>query len=66
MTNMVERNYDELYKAADIAMYAAKSQGGNRALFYSPEMLVHAHETEDQRHLTSEKIKSEEEMSELR
>ena len=66
MTNMVERNYDELYKAADIAMYAAKSQGGNRALFYSPEMLEHAHETEDQRHLTSEKIKSEEEMSELR
>ena len=66
MTDMVERNYDELYRAADIAMYAAKSQGGNRALFYSPEMLEHAHETEDQRHLTSEKIKSEEEMSELR
>ena len=66
MTDMVERSYDELYKAADIAMYAAKSQGGNRALFYSPEMLEHAHETEDQRHLTSEKIKSEEEMSELR
>ena len=66
MTDMVERNYDELYKAADIAMYAAKSQGGNRALFYSPDMLEHAHETENQRHLTSEKIKSEEEMSELR
>ena len=66
MTDMVERNYDELYKAADIAMYAAKSQGGNRALFYSPEMLEHARETEDQRHLTSEKVKSEEEMSELR
>ena len=66
MTDMVERNYDELYRAADIAMYAAKSQGGNRALFYSPEMLEHAHETEDQRHLTSEKIKSEEEMNELR
>ncbi len=66
MTDMVERSYDELYKAADIAMYAAKSQGGNRALFYSPEMLEHAHETENQRHLTSEKIKSEEEMSELR
>ena len=66
MTDMVDRNYDELYKAADIAMYAAKSQGGNRAMFYSPEMLEHAHETEDQRHLTSEKIKSEEEMSELR
>ena len=66
MTDMVDRNYDELYKAADIAMYAAKSQGGNRAMFYSPEMLEHAHETEDQRHLTSEKIKSEEEMNELR
>jgi len=66
MTDMVERSYDELYKAADIAMYAAKSQGGNRALFYSPEMLEHAHETENQRHLTSEKIKSEEEMNELR
>ena len=66
MTDMVERNYDELYKAADIAMYAAKSQGGNRALFYSPEMLEHAHETENQRHLTSEKIKSEEELNELR
>ena len=66
MTDMVERSYDELYKAADIAMYAAKSQGGNRALFYSPEMLEHARETEEQRHLTSEKVKSEEEMSELR
>ena len=66
MTDMVERNYDELYRAADIAMYAAKSQGGNRALFYSPEMLEHAQEMEDQRHLTSEKVKSEEEMSELR
>jgi len=66
MTDMVERSYDELYKAADIAMYAAKSQGGNRALFYLPEMLEHAHETENQRHLTSEKIKSEEEMNELR
>lgn len=39
MTDMVERNYDALYRAADIAMYKAKRQGGNKALFYSPDMV---------------------------
>ena len=38
MTDMVPRSYDDLYRAADIAMYVAKAQGGNRALFYSPDM----------------------------
>ena len=66
MTDMVERDYDELYRAADIAMYAAKSQGGNRALFYSPDMLESARETEDARHLTREKVATEEELNSLR
>ena len=66
MTDMVERTYDELYRAADIAMYAAKAQGGNKALFYAPDMLEHAMETENARHLTSEKIRTEEEMNLLR
>ena len=39
MTDMVARNYDDLYRAADIAMYTAKHEGGNKALFYIPEML---------------------------
>ena len=38
MTDMVPRHYDDLYRAADIAMYIAKAQGGNKALFYSPDM----------------------------
>jgi diguanylate cyclase (GGDEF)-like protein len=38
MTDMVERSYDALYRAADIAMYTAKGQGGNQALLYTPEM----------------------------
>ena len=38
MTDMVERNYDSLYRAADIAMYTAKARGGNQALLYTPEM----------------------------
>jgi len=66
MTDMVERDYDELYRAADIAMYAAKSQGGNRALFYSPDMLESARETENARHLTREKVATEEELNSLR
>ena len=66
MTEMVERNYDELYRAADIAMYAAKSQGGNRALFYSPDMLESARETENARHLTREKVATDEELNSLR
>ena len=39
MTDMVARNYDDLYRAADIAMYTAKREGGNKALFYSADML---------------------------
>ena len=39
MTDMVARNYDDLYRAADIAMYTAKAEGGNKALFYTPDML---------------------------
>ena len=39
MTDMVARNYDDLYRAADIAMYTAKHEGGNKALFYTPDML---------------------------
>ena len=66
MTDMVERDYDELYRAADIAMYAAKSQGGNRALFYSPDMFESARETENARHLTREKVATEEELNSLR
>ena len=38
MTDMVNRTYDDLYRAADIAMYSAKADGGNKALFYTPEM----------------------------
>lgn len=66
MTDMVNRTYDELYRAADIAMYASKSQGGNQALFYTPEMLDHARETENARHLTSEVVRSEKDMESLR
>jgi len=39
MTDMVARNYDDLYRAADIAMYTAKHEGGNKALFYTTDML---------------------------
>ena len=39
MTDMVPRNYDDLYRAADIAMYTAKHEGGNKALFYSSDMV---------------------------
>ena len=39
MTDMVARNYDDLYRAADIAMYTAKHEGGNKALFYTADML---------------------------
>ena len=66
MTDMVERSYDELYHAADIAMYSAKSQGGNKALFFTSEMSEHARETEDERHMTGGKDKTEEETNSLR
>ena len=39
MTDMVERDYDDLYRAADIAMYTAKHEGGNKAMFYDASML---------------------------
>ena len=54
MTDQVERDYDDLYRAADIAMYSAKSQGGNKALFFAEEMRAHAEEQENARHLTAE------------
>jgi diguanylate cyclase (GGDEF)-like protein len=40
MTSRMERTYEDLYRAADIAMYFAKAQGGNQAVFYSKD-LVH-------------------------
>ena len=46
MTDMVERSYDALYRAADIAMYTAKGQGGNQALLYTPEMAALRENTE--------------------
>ena len=42
MTDTVERTYEELYRAADIAMYFAKAQGGNQAVFYSKDLLTQA------------------------
>ena len=39
MTDVAVRNYDDLYRAAAIAMYTAKHEGGNKAMVYSPEML---------------------------
>lgn len=38
MTEGVEREYGAMYRAADIAMYFAKEQGGNRAVFYTKEL----------------------------
>ena len=42
MTDTVERTYEDLYRAADIAMYFAKAQGGNQAIFYSKDLLTQA------------------------
>ena len=39
MTNGMERNYEDLYRAADIAMYFSKAQGGNKAVFYSKDLV---------------------------
>ena len=62
MTDMVARDYDSLYRAADVAMYSAKRSGGNRALFYTPEMMERAEEEENERHLTKEVVRSEEDL----
>ena len=39
MTDMVARNDDDLYRAADKRCTPPKQRGGNKALFYSPDML---------------------------
>ena len=39
MTGVVGRNYADLYRAADIAMYFAKAANGNQAIMYSPELI---------------------------
>ena len=49
MTDMVNRNYDDLYRAADIAMYYAKSHGGNQAVLYSPRLLEEARRAAEER-----------------
>ena len=49
MTDMVNRNYDDLYRAADIAMYYAKSQGGNKAVLYTPELLEETRRAAEER-----------------
>ena len=59
MTDMVERTYDDLYRAADVAMYCAKREGGNKALFFTPEMMEQARKEEDQRHLTREVVQED-------
>jgi predicted signal transduction protein with EAL and GGDEF domain len=38
----VDRTYEDLYRAADIAMYFAKAKGGNQAVFYSKDLLTQA------------------------
>ena len=38
-TNGMERVYEEMYRAADIAMYFSKGQGGNQAIFYSKDLV---------------------------
>lgn len=38
-TDGMDREYGVLYRAADIAMYFAKEQGGDQAVFYSRELL---------------------------
>ncbi len=42
VTDSMDREYGALYRAADIAMYFAKEQGGNRAVFYTKELLEQA------------------------
>jgi diguanylate cyclase (GGDEF)-like protein len=38
----VERDYQEMYRAADIAMYFSKAEGGNNAVHYSKDLLSKA------------------------
>ena len=45
MTDNVDRTYEDLYRAADIAMYFAKAQGGNQEIFYSKDLLTQAKST---------------------
>ena len=63
MTDMAERTYDALYRAADIAMYSAKSQGGNKALFFTAEMPEYARKTEGVHYPADEKVGTEEEIN---
>ena len=53
MTDMVGRTYDDLYRAADIAMYTAKNAGGNKALFYTDEMRKKREAAENSRQETA-------------
>ena len=41
-TNGMERIYEDMYRAADIAMYFSKGQGGNQAIFYSKDLVSQA------------------------
>ena len=41
-TNIMERSYEDMYRAADIAMYFSKAQGGNQAIFYSKDLVNQA------------------------
>ena len=42
MTETAGRDYTDLYRAADIAMYFAKARGGNQAILYTPELMDRA------------------------
>ena len=44
-TNGMERRYEDLYRAADIAMYFSKAQGGNQSIFYSKDLISQARGT---------------------
>ena len=36
------RVYEDMYRAADLAMYFSKAQGGNQAIFYSKDLVSQA------------------------
>ena len=42
MTGTVDRVYEDMYRAADIAMYFSKAQGGNNMVIYSRDLLNQA------------------------